>query len=152
MSVETGIVVEVCDDHVVVETQRQSTCGGCSLRSGCGTGLLGSVLGVRRNRVRALADLRLKPGDRVNLELSHAALLQASALMYGLPLLGLLLGAVVPGLAGWPEWLVTAVGLGGLAAGLAGVRQWSQRLRQDPRFLPLVTGLHSEEYVRFPEA
>ncbi|MCC5857421.1 MAG: SoxR reducing system RseC family protein [Ectothiorhodospiraceae bacterium] len=145
MSGEIGIVVEVRDDHVVVETQRQSTCGGCSLRPGCGTALLERMLGARRSRVRALADLRLKPGDRVSLALSDAALLQASALMYGLPVLGLLLGAMVPALAGSPEWLVTAGGLGGLAAGLVGVRQWAHRLRHDSRFLPLVTGLHAED-------
>ncbi len=141
MSTETGVVVDVQGDHLVVETRRQGTCGACAARAGCGAALIGRALGRRRSHVRAVSGLRLKPGDEVSLSMDEGRVLHASMLMYGLPLLGLLSGALAAELLGAAEWVVVIAGAAGLIIGLGMVRRRACRLQADARFRPLVTGI-----------
>lgn len=92
---EEGVVVAVAADGVWVETQRQSGCQSCSSRGGCGVGIMQKALNRRRHTVRVQTNLPVQVGDHVRLLLPAAALVQASLLMYFLPLLGLIVGAVV---------------------------------------------------------
>jgi len=91
---EEGVVVAVTADGVWVETQRQSGCQSCSSRGGCGVGIMQKALNRRQHKVRVQTDLPVQVGDHVRLLLPASALVQASMLMYFLPLLGLILGAV----------------------------------------------------------
>lgn len=92
---EEGVVVAVAADGVWIETQRQSGCQSCSSRGGCGVGIMQKALNRRQHKVRVQTDLPVQVGDHVRLLLPAAALVQASVLMYLLPLLGLIVGAVV---------------------------------------------------------
>lgn len=91
---EQGVVVAVLSDGVWIETQRQSGCQSCSSRGGCGVGIMQKALNRRQHKVRVQTDLPVQVGDHVRLLLPAAALVQASVLMYLLPLLGLIAGAV----------------------------------------------------------
>ncbi|WP_298220186.1 SoxR reducing system RseC family protein [Halothiobacillus sp.] len=91
---EEGVVVAVTADGVWVETQRQSGCQSCSSRGGCGVGIMQKALNRRQHKVRVQTDQPVQVGDHVRLLLPATALVQASVLMYFLPLLGLILGAV----------------------------------------------------------
>lgn len=91
---EEGVVVAVAADGVWIETQRQSGCQSCSSRGGCGVGIMQKALNRRQHKVRVQTDLPVQVGDHVRLLLPAAALVQASVLMYLLPLLGLIVGAV----------------------------------------------------------
>ena len=57
---ESGRVVALAPGAVWVETERNSTCSGCSVRGGCGQGLV-ERLGIRNRRglILALSDHRL---------------------------------------------------------------------------------------------
>ena len=93
---ESARIVAVEDDAVWVEARRESACGRCALRSGCGHGLLD---GMRRSRALHLRLPRprtpaLGVDDRVVLGIAEGAILRASARMYGLPLAGLVVGAL----------------------------------------------------------
>ncbi|MDZ7826786.1 MAG: SoxR reducing system RseC family protein [Gammaproteobacteria bacterium] len=84
---ENARIVAVEDDAVWVEARRESACGRCALRSGCGHGLLD---GLRRSRALHLRLPRpgvpsLEVDDRVVLGIAEGAILRASARMYGLP-------------------------------------------------------------------
>ena len=92
---EEGVIVAVSTDGVWVETQRQSGCQSCSSRGGCGVGIMQKALNRRQHTVQVQTDLPVQVGDHVRLLLPAAALVQASVLMYFLPLLGLIVGAVV---------------------------------------------------------
>lgn len=92
---EEGVVVAVTEDGVWIETQRQSGCQSCSSRGGCGVGIMQKALNRRQHKVRVQTDLPVQVGDHVRLLLPAAALVQASVLMYLMPLLGLIIGAVV---------------------------------------------------------
>ncbi len=92
---EYGTVAEVTLGGVWVHTLRQSGCQSCSSQGNCGVSVLSGVLNRRHHRVWAATDVPLSVGDQVQLVLPARALVQASLLMYLLPLLGLMLGAVL---------------------------------------------------------
>jgi len=111
---ETVRVVAVDADAVWIEARRQSACGRCAARSGCGHGLLdelrsGPVVDLRLPRGASPATLAA--GDQVVVGIDESALLRASLRVYGLPLLGLLLGAGAGDLVGGSDALA-ALGAG----------------------------------------
>lgn len=117
---ETGEVLAVQSDGVLVQTVRQSACSSCTAAKGCGQKLLASVGQGQRFEVLAENPMKLsvEVGDQVVLGLAETALLKASMLAYLLPLLLL---AIFASLAEWlaaPEWVVVIAAIGGLAAGL----------------------------------
>lgn len=113
---EQAIVVKNEGKYVIVNTQRQSSCGHCSVKNTCGTQVLSKVLGNKAAYVRCLNTIetdasdsaadtsaiaetstvvdkklprytRLEEGDRVIIGLQESALLEGSFLMYLLPLI-----------------------------------------------------------------
>ena len=76
------------------------------------------------------SDQDCEPGDQVVLELPESALVRASLLLYGLPLLGLLLGGLLAALLALPEWLVAVIAFCGLFAGFKIAARFTQRLEQ----------------------
>ncbi|MCU7799708.1 MAG: SoxR reducing system RseC family protein [gamma proteobacterium symbiont of Lucinoma myriamae] len=96
---EQATVVHNEGKYVWVNTQRQSSCGHCSVKNGCGTQVLSKVLGNKIAYVRCLNSIEqpsnkeaenytsLKEGDQVVIGLEESALLGGSFLMYLLPLI-----------------------------------------------------------------
>ena len=137
---ELAVVVEAGDGYAWVETQRRSACGACSASDGCGTGTLAKVWGERRVRVRAISTWPLRPGDAVIVGLAEGALLGGSLLVYLLPIVLLLAGALLgqAAFAGAGEEPVILAGAAGLGLGFLAARLVSRRLRNDARFQPVV--------------
>jgi len=145
---EMATVVALEDDGAWVETQRQSTCGACSARAGCGQGVLNQLLPGRQHYLRALVDpadrAHLVVGDRVALIMADDVVLSASAVLYLVPLAALLLGALLgdyllPGDAG-----AVAGGVLGLALGALLVRLHAGSVRHDPRMQPRLERLRGQ--------
>lgn len=106
-------------DHVWVEARRQSTCNGCAARSGCGTGALGGWLPGAVTRLRVPDPLGVRPGERVVIGVPEGAVLRGSLLVYLVPLLGLLGGALMgEQLGAFLSHTGDALALAGGAAGL----------------------------------
>jgi sigma-E factor negative regulatory protein RseC len=137
---EPAVVVEVGDGYAWVETRRQSACGACAAHDGCGTAALAKLWGERRTRVRAISALPLRPGDAVIVGLVEGALLRGALLVYLLPVVLLLAGALLgqAAFAGAGEEPVILAGAVGLALGFLAARVVSRRLRGDARFQPVV--------------
>lgn len=91
---EEGIVISVKGDRAEVEARPKSACGSCSARSGCGTSLVASLFPRRRHGFIARNRVGARPGDRVFIGLDEADLQLASLMIYLLPLLGLIGGAL----------------------------------------------------------
>jgi len=91
-----------------------ANCEACDRGEGCGGGLLGRLVGHRPVDFPAQNALRAKPGERVIVGLPERYLLSGAARLYGLPLAGLLFGALAGAL------LVPASGAAQDAATLAG--------------------------------
>lgn len=135
MLIETGVVVRAEAGAIWVKTLRKTTCGNCQARHGCGQSLL-------QRMATADADIRarfdpgaivenLNPGDEVEIAIEEGALLAASLLAYGLPLMFLILGVVLAESWAFGELLQFLLGVFGLAAGL-----WISRLILFSRFKP----------------
>lgn len=152
---ESAHIVAMEGEFVWVETQRQSTCGGCAANQACGTATLAKVLGNRRTRVRALnpdwnpnwnrdgAPIGLGVGDTVVIGLDETALIRGSLAVYAIPLLALFAGGIVGALLSerWAvdgEALTLGLGVAGLVGGLLWLKGFSRRIRDDRRYQPVV--------------
>ncbi|MBQ0763380.1 SoxR reducing system RseC family protein [Marinobacter psychrophilus] len=132
MITESGRVVAVSGNTVWVQTIRQSACQSCSARSGCGQRVLAAASGGRANQVQVLNTLHAGVGDDVTLGIAEQALLQASLLVYALPLLLMVAASIaanqlVPGSDGVA---ILAAGLG-LGAGFFVARRWQRHMPGD---------------------
>ncbi|MCQ4282348.1 SoxR reducing system RseC family protein [Pseudomonas stutzeri] len=136
---ETGRVVALAPGAVWVETERSSTCSGCSVRSGCGQGLV-DRLGIRERRglILALCDLRLSVGDTVVVGIRESVLLHGAVLVYLFPLIMLFIFAVIASQLSAPEPYVMLAGLGGFLVAWLLVRKRSQQTSIDPALQPVV--------------
>ncbi|MEH6469818.1 MAG: SoxR reducing system RseC family protein [Halopseudomonas sp.] len=143
MLTEQGQVIAIEPDGVRVETVRQSGCSSCRSKSVCGQKLLAEIGQGQRFQVLSSnpQQLILQPGDVVELGVEEASFLQASLMVYLMPLLGLVLASMVADALGAVESMVVACGVLGLLLGFAGVRWWSRRDRQSCRFQPQILGL-----------
>jgi len=93
---ELAVVVKVDDQQVWVEGGQSSACGGCQQKASCTTNALGRML--KKKAVPVDSAFQLKTGDTVMVAIDEKLLLQASLLLYFLPLIALFAGA---GLADW---------------------------------------------------
>ena len=136
---ETGRVVALAPGAVWVETERSSTCSVCSVRSGCGQGLV-DRLGIRERRglILALCDLRLSVGDTVVVGIRESVLLHGAVLVYLFPLIMLFIFAIVASQLSVPEPYVMLAGLGGFLVAWFVVRKRSQQASIDPALQPVV--------------
>ncbi len=139
---EQGQVVRLEESAVWVETQRQSTCGQCQVESTCGHGLMSRLLpGRGQVQVRVPCHDELNIGDRVTIALPEQALLSASFLVYLVPLVSLLLGAVLGTLANLSEPVVIILAGVGFMLGCLGVH-WLTHHGLARRYEPVLLQRH----------
>lgn len=106
------------DIHQVwVEAERQSTCGQCQARKGCGTGLLAKHVGQRFSRIALKTSQDLRVGQQVMVTIPEQALLSGAVMMYLLPLLLMFVTAALARIANSGELVEIIAGLSGLVAG-----------------------------------
>ncbi|WP_273152206.1 SoxR reducing system RseC family protein, partial [Methylophaga thiooxydans] len=106
------------DIHQVwVEAERQSTCGQCQARKGCGTGLLAKHVGQRFSRIAVKTSQDLRVGQQVMVTIPEQALLSGAVMMYLLPLLLMFVTAALAHIANSGELVEIIAGLSGLVAG-----------------------------------
>ncbi len=95
---ESGRIVSVEQDGLWVETVRASTCGSCGARQGCGHGILNSIAAGRRSYTWVLLENRsadsFAVGDVVEIALPEQVIVSGSFVVYMLPILLTLIGAV----------------------------------------------------------
>lgn len=140
---ERARVVAMDEQGVWVEAQRQSACGQCAANKGCGTAVIGKVLGQKRSRVRVdnPANTLVAVGDEVLIGVNEELLVRGSFAVYIVPLLALFLFALLgqtlsAQLALAHDDVLSAVGgLLGLVVGFAWVRRFA---RGDARYQPVI--------------
>ena len=137
---EKASVVSVDGGRIWVQTQRKSVCGTCSARKGCGTASLEQLFGKRRTQMMVSSEIPVSAGDEVMLGIEEATLLRGSLLLYGLPLLFMLIGAVLAQslVPSGGELPVIAGAISGLLLGLFLVAGHTQKLRFNPRYHPTI--------------
>lgn len=92
---EVAEVIAVEDDELFVSTQLKSGCGSCAQQSTCGAGIISKAFSDRRAEFRVRKPTgQFQPGQHIELLLPEQALTKFSLLVYGIPLMALLLVAV----------------------------------------------------------
>lgn len=124
--------------HALVEVDASINCARCAEGKGCGAGLLGRTSGSRRVDALITSGLKVREGDEVRIELAPGNLLQASMIVYGLPLAGAVLGAGVAYFSGLGELYAAMAALGGILAGLMVARLRLRRSGCFRQFTPTI--------------
>ena len=136
---QTGTVVLVKDGFAWVESERTSTCQSCSAKKGCGTSLLDNVFGQKRLAIKTLNSRHSRVGDHVVIGIHESTLIKSSLLMYLMPLLMMFVFALFAEYVFNASELLTALsGLSGLIAGFYWVRSYSEKVRYDEKYQPVI--------------
>lgn len=150
---EEGTVISVQGEFAEVRTEPKSACGSCSARSGCGTSLLAGLFPRRERAFMARNPLAARPGDRVVIGLRESDLQLASLVIYLLPILGLIGGAL---LGNWlaallyssdGELLSILLGVGMLALTLLWIRRSQNGLAGNGRFQAVILQVERAPHV-----
>jgi positive regulator of sigma E activity len=87
MSKQIALVTKITSKGLTeVLTERHSACGGCQTTHGCTTCLSSSKIKARVNN-----PVGARPGDVVEIHMKSRAVWQGALILYGFPLLGLIL-------------------------------------------------------------
>ncbi len=123
--------------YAEVEVSEGLACPRCASGKGCGAGMPGADR-PRQLRANVAAGVDVQVGDSVSIELAPRDLLVAAWLVYGLPMVAAVLGAVLAYIAGLGEAAAVVTALTGLVAGALYSRR---RLGHDDclrRFTPTI--------------
>ena len=117
-------VTEVERQGIWVESLQRSACDSCNARAGCGQRTLSNL--VRTIRLWVPVDEPFVVGQKALLELPQGGLALSAFMLYGLPLLGLMvmavLGQAISGELGAGLGALIGLALGLLASRLAATR------------------------------
>lgn len=120
-------VIRVEGEEIWIRTEAQSGCHSCGAKSGCGSALIARFFPQRVTQKLPLprdgAAATPVPGDRLVLGIDEAFLQRISLVLYLLPLLGLLFGAIAGQMILGTELAAILSGLSGLVVALYLVKQ-----------------------------
>lgn len=134
MNETSATVIAVDGDYAIVRTENGG-CGRCHESGGCGGANISQMFCGNERNWRVLNPRRAKIGETVTVAVAEGAVRSGASLLYGMPLFGLIAGAVF-GATLEPAWGGIAGGALGLAAAWIGVVRTLRRRHCDPRFQP----------------
>ncbi|MFC1589621.1 SoxR reducing system RseC family protein [Pseudomonadota bacterium] len=135
-------VIAVEGDRLLVESERQSSCQSCSVKSGCGTSVLAKWFDRKHLRFYVDNTVNASAGDRVLVGLQESALTQGALMVYLLPLLAmiavaLLVDSWLPNSFYWRDLVIAGSALAGLLLALFMGRFYLHRGSCQQRFNPV---------------
>ena len=138
MILETATVTSIEKDALWVEAVQKSACETCTAQKGCGTAVLSKLTG-RTSRLRVLKPQHgtesYSVGQQVTIAIPEDIVVLASICAYLVPLGSSLIGLWLMGSSD----LLSVVGaVLGLAFGGGLVSMYNAKLRDDPRFNPVL--------------
>ncbi|MCG6935049.1 MAG: SoxR reducing system RseC family protein [Proteobacteria bacterium] len=140
---QTAVVVELDGNFAWVQAERESSCGNCAVKSGCGTSVLSRVIGNKFTRMRVINNLHAQVGETVIVGLKEAAMLKGSVAIYLMPLLFMILFSITGKLIAGQmqlsaEMLSIVFGVVGLVVGGFWLRRFSRRIQNDDHYQPVI--------------
>lgn len=121
MNTTIGKVLRVSGEgsrrNALVEVRADTVCARCAAGKGCGAGLFGKRETLRQVAVRVPERASIHEGDSVRLVMQPRDLLVASAIVYGWPLAGGVLGALFAWWLGGSDAQAAVTALAGIGAG-----------------------------------
>ena len=138
MSIEKGVVEKLENGFAWVRAQRKSACGACASRAHCS-----SIDGGKQMLVKVNNDLNAQKGDAVEFHLNSGFLLKCTFIIYIVPVLGLMAGAMIAapiaGLTGMNHSFTMVLStLSGFLGAVFLSRGFIHQQTDDDRFLPTI--------------
>lgn len=121
---QSAKIIKFDDDKVWLEAERQSTCSGCKVKQGCGTGMLANHVGKRFSNISVMKTSDVEVGQQVQLAIPEETLLQGAFLMYILPLVLMFIFAAGAQALNFNEAIEIFAGLSGLLIGFYWVKTY----------------------------
>lgn len=153
---ENGRIIAVENDMALVEIQRKSVCGSCSVNKGCGAGVLSKVMGNKRFRLTVFNSVNANVGDDVIIGIEDDMLVKSSFAVYIIPLLLFFVGAWIgDNMAGQfvlPASEVPSIlfGILGLFVGFVWLRRFTRKIGNDDRYRPVLLGFRNTWNIGTP--
>jgi sigma-E factor negative regulatory protein RseC len=113
-----GKVVAATPASVLIETERRSACGHCSVSDRCATSVIAGLFKQRANTLRLDNGLDLQAGDEVVIGIPEHLLLRAALWAYMVPMLFMISFALIVATAGYADLYVFLASIAGLFNGL----------------------------------
>lgn len=131
---QCGVIVGLDDGNAIVSIKRDTACGKCKA---CPSSNENEVL------IKVLNNINAQPGDKVGITMEPSKILRAAAIVYGIPLVGLVVG-VLAGMSVASQFNIDPE-LFGLAGGILftlltffGIRSFEPYFREKCRFEPKI--------------
>jgi sigma-E factor negative regulatory protein RseC len=134
---ESALVLKVDSDNVWVQAIQQTACGSCQAQKGCGHSLLAKV-GQKQIEIPVSRNgLDVQVNDQVMIGVPEQAIIRSSLMMYGIPLISMILVALLGTGLGIREGGIIILSFVSLIAGFVWVNirskgldfeQWNPRL------------------------
>ncbi len=137
---EVAVVSAVGPEGVRVAAARTSACAQCASKSNCSQGVL-SQWGQGKTveiDVQNPDSLSVQPGQQVVIGLEEGSLVRASLLLYLLPLVMLIIGALLGSAMGMIEWQQVVLAVVLMLAGFALARRLSTGRGAAMRYQPVL--------------
>ena len=83
------------DSTATLEIERKIACGLCGQTRGCGNSIWGKLFAHQSTAFKAQNCINAKVGDSVIVSINESALLKSALLLYILPLVTMLIGAIL---------------------------------------------------------
>lgn len=137
---EKATIIAKQGNLYTLHSQRQSSCGSCSSKAGCGTSTLAQYMGNKPIEFEILDSADYKIGEQVELGLSEAGLLGGSFWLYLVPLL-----IFITGMAVVEELIITGnvvlfLVLALLSVGFIGLRHYIKNRFEQDKYKPVILG------------
>jgi sigma-E factor negative regulatory protein RseC len=92
---EHAVITELADGQATLEIERKTACGLCGQKRGCGNSTWGKLLGHKTQALRAENCISAHVGDSVVVGIDERGMLISVLILYGIPLVGLLLATIL---------------------------------------------------------
>ncbi len=136
---EVGIVKEINGIKAIISVKKQDSCGSCPGATLCET------LGAGEALMEAYNDVGARAGDTVKVVFKSSNYLKGTMIVYGLPSIMLIIGAVVGKdyLSGFfpsadPEILSAGCGFGFLVITFLVIRLWANKFELKKEYTPII--------------
>ena len=138
MSTEKGVVEKIENGFAWVRAQRKSACGTCTNKAHCS-----SIDGGKHMMVKVNNVLNAQKGDSVEFHLNSAYLLKCTFIIYIVPVLGLITGAIsatpIANLIGMSHsFALVLLTLSGFCGAVLLSRLLIHQQTENERFLPTI--------------
>ncbi len=154
LNIESARVVAISDDALWVDTIQRSTCNACSQRAGCGQYALNKLHPQRPTHLKIPFNGVFKhdfaTGDFVKIGVPHGLVLKSALVVYILPLMAMLAGAMVADRLFGTDLAAGLGGLLGLVFGFFAVRMYSNRAAKHADSQPVLVSADTEKNCYIP--